>query len=207
MSLLADALQPFLLREFVAIHGRVGHGALPDILVTPSAAFDLAFDNPTQVISIDFRTPDIITPALAADCCRLSTASFQSIASISHEMLERDNVAWSLIKLYYSAFYAGHTIIRLFGETCSYFDQQHAKRLRVLAAALGRPPSFAVESGMYHCVLGANHTALDCKKRAEVPEGHTKRFGTSLAIVCGVWLTEFCKALWFALMPKQHSRR
>jgi hypothetical protein len=176
MSLLADALQPFIVRELVAIAGRIDHMALPDIIVDPTAAYDLDFDNTVQSILMDFRTPDFITPVLAADCCRLSSASFQSVASIQQEILQRDNVAWSMVKLYYSAFYAGHTLIRMFGEACSYFDRQHVVRLNVLAGALGRAPTFNIESGVYRCILDANHAALNCTKARRASGGAHETF-------------------------------
>jgi hypothetical protein len=176
MSLLADALQPFIVRELVRIGGRMNHMAIPDVIVASNAAFDLNFDNAAQLISLDFRTPEIITSVLAADCCRLSSAAFQSVASIQQEMLQRDSVAWCMVKLYYSAFYAGHTLIRLLGDACSYFDRQHVIQLDTLSKAVGRLPNFRLQTGVYHCVLDANHVTLNCTRARGVSGGAHEAF-------------------------------
>lgn len=176
MSLLADALQPHIVRELVRVGGRINHMAIPDVIVAPNAAYDLNFDNAAQRISLDFRSAELFTPVLAADCCRLSSAAFQSVVSVQQEMLQADSVAWCMVKLYYSAFYAGHTLIRLLGETCSYFDRQHIVRLDTLSKALGRLPNFRLETGVYHCVLDANHVVLNCARARGVSGGAHEAF-------------------------------
>src|SRR5436309_15581758 len=125
MSLLADALQPFIVRNLTMLGGRLEQMTLPDVIVAPTAAYAFDFDDTDRSISLDFRVAEFITTALASDCCRLASAAFQTAASVPQEILQRDTVAWSLVKLYYAAFYAGHSLIRILGESCSYFERQH----------------------------------------------------------------------------------
>lgn len=80
------------------------------------------------------------------------------------EFLKRDSVAWGIVKLDYSAFYAGHALIPLLGEGCSHFDRQHVARLHDLGIAFGRVPGFRIESGLYRCVLSGNSTVLTCAR-------------------------------------------
>jgi hypothetical protein len=47
LSLLADALQPFLISELASVAGRMQLTTLPDTLIDPMAANDLNFDDPT----------------------------------------------------------------------------------------------------------------------------------------------------------------
>lgn len=121
MSLAADALQPYIVREFTSLAGRSRITMLTDIIVSETAAYDLTFDNVEESITIDFRDPQTVIDALAGDCCRFSFASFQTISPVAAEIAQRDNVAWSLVKVYYAAFYAGHALIRIFGN-CVHFS-------------------------------------------------------------------------------------
>jgi hypothetical protein len=164
MSLVADALQPFIVRELASLAGRTQVTTLADIIISEAAAYDLFFDDAEQSITMDFREPNTVIDAFAADCCRFSFAAFQTISQVSVEIMQRDSVAWSLIKVYYSAFYAGHALIRIFGEACSFFERQHASRLTEIGKALGREWSFNVDSGLYRCALAERATALKCIK-------------------------------------------
>jgi hypothetical protein len=162
MSLLVDALQPFVVRELTSVAGRMRLMTLPDTLIEPLAAYDLNFDETNQSIIVDFQDTNPVALALAADACRLSCASLQTMSLAADEMIERDSMAWSLVKLYYSAFYAGNALIRLLGESCSYFDRQHALRVNQLAIALQRVPSFRIDGGLYRCVIDPTGTSFTC---------------------------------------------
>src|SRR5438105_3180411 len=99
MSLLADALQPFLVRELASIAGRMQLMSLADVITSPTAGYDLDFDDADESITMDFRESTFITNALASDCCRFSFASFQTMSLLTSEVMQRDSVAWSLVKL------------------------------------------------------------------------------------------------------------
>jgi hypothetical protein len=164
MSLLADALQPFLVRELISISGRPEFMTLADVINSPYASYALEFDNLEQSTVLDFREKTFIAIALAHDACRLSCASFQTVSGIAADIGQRDYTAWSLVKMYYAAFYAGNALLRLFGESCSFFDRVHILRLVQLAAATGVLPTFRIESGLYRCVLIREATALKCTR-------------------------------------------
>jgi hypothetical protein len=151
---------------------------LADVITSPTAGYDLTFDDTDQSVAVDFRESNVITAALAADCSRFSSASFQTVSLAATEFLQRDNSAWSLVKLYYLAFYAGHTLIRLFGEGCSYFDRPHVARLAELGDAFGLARSFRLDSGLYRCVLEQNSTVLKCTRaRGTVGGAHEAFWG------------------------------
>jgi len=164
MSLAADALQPFIVRELASLSGRARGSTLAEVIVSETAAYYLTFDNAAQSLTLDFAEPNYLIEAFAADCCRFSLAAFQTISQVSTEIMQRDSVAWSLIKVYYSAFYAGHALLRIFGEACSFFDRQHCMRLVEVGLALGQRPAFTVDSGLYRCTLNQTSTALTCVK-------------------------------------------
>jgi hypothetical protein len=164
MSLLADALQPFVVSNLISISGRMELMTLADSVTLSVAGYSLGYDDQERSITVDFGYSDFLTLALASDCTRLSCACFQTLASLRTDITERDNVGWSLIKLYYSAFYAGHTLLRLFGNSCSFFDRTHTNRLGELGVALGLGPDFRVEPGLYECALNSAVTAMKCTR-------------------------------------------
>lgn len=164
MSLVADALQPYIVRELASLAGRARVTSLTDIIISESSAYDLIFDDADHSVTMDFREARAVIGALASDCCRFSFAAFQTISPVATEIIQRDTVAWSLVKVYYAAFYAGHALIRIFGEACSFFDRQHAARLTQLGEILGREWSFDIDAGLYRCTLTPSATALKCRK-------------------------------------------
>jgi hypothetical protein len=96
---LADALQPHTMRGLFALDGRVSGGTLADLITDAGQAYDLDFDNGKKCILIDFRDSRPVVGAMASDCCRLGTAALQSVSSLEREMVEKDSVAWGVIKI------------------------------------------------------------------------------------------------------------
>lgn len=161
MSLAVDALQPSAVRAIFSLGGRKVACNLSDVITeTGGAGFLLDFDDAATAINIDFRDPVFLGTKMAGDAYRFGVASFVSIQDIHASLEDASSFAWALIRLYYSAFYAGHSILRLLGQSCSYLDAAHVNRLRQLAAAIGKAPSFPLSSGLYHCVLDANQNGL-----------------------------------------------
>lgn len=159
MSLVADALQSQVVRGLMSLSGRVPDLALSEALTTTKAGYDLAFGKGT--ISIDFRKPEFLTSIIAGDCSRLVSASLQTFSLVPKEIIQKDTMAWSLVKLYYSAFYAGHAVVRLFGQSCSYFDRKLVNQIAAFGALTGATPSFDITSGLYRCVIGASAGGLE----------------------------------------------
>src|SRR2546430_1636214 len=105
MSVAADALQPFIVRGLFALSGRAVHSNVADLITASrQSGFDLDFSDTDQQIKVDFRDADYLAAAMGGDACRLASAAFVTLRTISEEIAERDRIAWSLIKLYYAAF-------------------------------------------------------------------------------------------------------
>lgn len=152
MPLAAAALQPLIVPQLIGIGTGGAKMTLADLVTTKLAGYDLSAA-PKKGVKLDFRDSKAVTTALASDCGRFSCAAFQSVVTIAADMEDRDSFAWALIKLYYSAFYAGHALIRTLGEGCSFFYKVHTDRIASVADATGMAPPFRIDSGLYHCVL------------------------------------------------------
>lgn len=163
MSLVTDAVQPSIVSHLIAAT-RCPPMTLADLVVAQAAGYDLAYLEVDKAVTLDFREPQHVTTALASDCGRFSSAAFQTVSALGNSMETRDGFPWSLIKMYYAAFYASHALLRSFGEGCSFFYRQHTEHLAHLSAALGLDPSFRVDSGLYHCVLNQGATVVSYRK-------------------------------------------
>lgn len=162
MSIVTDLLAPLVVLGIRDGRGRLDFLSVADSFMQPTAAYDISIDNESRSVIIDFRDSNLVALKLAGDACRLASASFQTIGSVTREFEDRDSAVWALVKIYYAAFYAGNALLRLFGESCSFFDRHHVDRLRSTASAYGLSPTFALETGLYHCVLDEQSTALSC---------------------------------------------
>lgn len=183
MSLMADAFQPLIVSGIIAIGSRLDVTSLPDAITSPRAAYDLDFDDPNHSVLFDFRDPALIVAATASDCCRLSASAFQTVSSLREDSFDKDDLPWELIKIYYSAFYAGQTIIRLLGESCSFFDGRHVSRIDAFGKASGKAPGFKVDAGLYRCAIDASSTKLSCTKIAGgTHESFWNVFGSQMKI-------------------------
>jgi len=172
VPLIADALQPHLASGLMALAGRRGKDNFPDILLPSNkTGYDLDFDDAGQTISADFRQSDLVSAAIGSDCSRFACAVLQSIAPVSREIRDRDTIAWSLVKLYYSSFYAGHSLMRMLGESCSHFDGTHVGSITELFGILGKTPGFGIERGLYHCSLNGTCTGLTAKRASGLAGG------------------------------------
>lgn len=158
MSLMADALQPFSLAGFLSLRGRPEGPTVSDLVLQGN--YMLGFDPAVKAILLDFRSTDAVTGAMAVDICRFSSAAFQTMASVPAAFVEKDALPWNLVRLYYAAFYAGHALCRLVGESCSQLDRSHITRLHAISTAIGSAPGFSLERGAYRVDSLTNSTVL-----------------------------------------------
>ena len=90
--------------------------------------------------------PDFLQPA-AVEINVWASSSFESITSITSDAVRANAIAWPLIQLYYSAFFAAHSLMRSFGRICTQFEASHTTALVNSAATIGLVG--AVERGLY----------------------------------------------------------
>jgi hypothetical protein len=69
--------------------------------------------------------------ALAADVNRCATAAFESTCHVIENRQLPRSTAWLVIKSYYAAFFAAHSISRMFGTTFTPLDKTQAKSVNV----------------------------------------------------------------------------
>jgi hypothetical protein len=161
MSILADAIQPLLANGILGVGGRLAPLSLSAVVAAPTAAYALSWDGYAREVVLDFRDPQYVRAVLAADVSRLGTACLQSISVPIAEGDEKNWLPWTLIRLYYAAFYAAHTIVRLLGKGCCYLASGDVDRLSAVALATsGQAIPWRVAGGIYTCVVDTTSGAL-----------------------------------------------
>ena len=65
--------------------------------------------------------------AVAADCNRFAMAACESFSVINNVHIKNNGMAWTIIRLYYAAFFAAHATMRLFGYSCTKVSHEHAQ--------------------------------------------------------------------------------
>jgi hypothetical protein len=163
MSLIADALQSFVPTAIFNASGPLDKTSVSDALILGRAGYNVLY-NPDDTFVLDFRAPDPIVHALCCDCSRFACAAFQSLGAFSTAHCNKISLPWDLIRLYYAAFYAGHAILRLVGQSCSYLNDSHVKRINAFLAATCPAPAPAITVGLYHGRLVAGNTQLHLRR-------------------------------------------
>lgn len=164
MSLAADALQPFFVPGLINVEGRPDAMTLADLIGKQrKIGFDLDFDDAGQMVLTDFREASPVLNSFAYDCSRLAASAFQSMRSISDLIASSEEVAWGLIRAYYASFYAGHSLLRIFGGSCSHLDRNHVAFIINLGLAFGKRPHFPLSGGLYHCAAVKASTGINIK--------------------------------------------
>ncbi|MEX6508165.1 hypothetical protein [Jiella sp. M17.18] len=161
MSIIVDALQPRVVRALFSLSGRPSIQHVSDTITkAPQAGYDLDVDELSHEIRVDFREASFISEAFGGDASRLASACFTSMADLIPALERADSLPWALIRLYYSSFYAGHSVMRLLGHSCTYFEGRQTGLIKALLAARGSPVAFDLPSGLYKCSVNVGQTGF-----------------------------------------------
>lgn len=97
-----------------------------------------------------FQQPDFLFASLANDCNRFSQAAIETMWCIGKVEKLPKSTSWASIQMYYSAFFAAHAILRMFGRACTQLDNSHVDMVyRVAQATQMNGNALGVENGFY----------------------------------------------------------
>jgi hypothetical protein len=83
---------------------------------------------------------------------------------MQNEPPDKIGTPWLVIKMYYASFYAAHCLLRIFGDSCSFFQYSQVNTLAKLYETSGRAVPFTLERGLYLCKLDASASSINCRK-------------------------------------------
>lgn len=109
-----------------------------------------AFNSPpsNRTFSINTTNPEDVIRPLCHDIARFASSSLESITNIDGDPEFPKSNGWMSIRIYYGAFFAAHSLLRIFGESCSYLNSDCVKEInKVLRKQL--PSSQMIKKGNY----------------------------------------------------------
>lgn len=91
---------------------------------------------------------DEILKTICHDISRFSSSAIESIANIADEPTFPKSNGWMSIRVYYSAFFAAHSLLRMYGRSCSYFNTDSMKLVNATLLSQ-HPESKKISDGNY----------------------------------------------------------
>lgn len=168
MQQLINSISPYIYKGILAPCLKQGLSVKECIDQIPT--FTLANFNHTSKTKyqFEFYSSDIdkLNDALAFDLNRMAIASFESIYALQFPENEYPkSSAWIVIKSYYSAFFAAHTILRIFGSAAIQIESsQKTKLISSFQYSSQQPlPNEQIKSGLHIFNLSnsqANHFSI-----------------------------------------------
>jgi len=118
---------------------------------------DYLLTGPVAIVSqieqkkLEFTISDYkaVTDSITFDINRFSSASFESISSVSRLTNIPKSAAWIVISTYYAAYFAGHALLRIFGTSCSNIDTTTARHFTSIADTYGQRNGVTIAAGYY----------------------------------------------------------
>jgi len=158
-SLLIDAIRPFWVKGINEVNG------------SPKFGFQLWITNEKFQIynvvnedsfDISYSINDTPISSFAYDCSRLLNASIESILNIKFDKSYPKSTAWHYIKLYYSAFFAAHSLLRMLGYSITQFSSIETNSIFKIADIYGYG-SHKPSTGSYICKIAEDNKTIHCK--------------------------------------------
>lgn len=132
---------------------------------------------------LDLQTKNFINDMLcsfAYDCNRMASAAFETMFSIERSQKIPKSIAWLIIKSYYAAFFAGQTIIRILGISCSQLNQDSVSKIYEIAKLYENDSGLLkLPSSYYSCIYNKNTKQMsfhNIKSKGGVHESFWKVF-------------------------------
>lgn len=117
--------------------------------------------NRTTEFELAFNKNEILYASLANDCNRFAQAAIESMWSVGCVSKLPKSTCWAAIQMYYSAFFAAHALLRVYGRACSQLAGDHvAKVLEIASATQLDGGVVSIEDGFYSSLIVGNQIAF-----------------------------------------------
>lgn len=120
MCLLASTLRPFWAPGLNDIAGNVSKGLTGWLADENYLVYK---EIKAKQFILNVSDPEPFLRSLAAEVNRTAVAACESIRNATRDVLLPKSTAWIVIKTYYSAFFAAHALLRMFGKGFITLDQ------------------------------------------------------------------------------------
>lgn len=162
-----EYLRPFWTSVLLHEHDRLSNGFKNWLA---QADYDVDRVDSSQDFVVSVKDKHFFASALASDVASYGIHALQSIHSIQTSATFPKINAWHLIKAYYAAYFAAHTILRLTGRPFTNLESGHVKEVLRLAQVSGAPVSPKVHSmmsGNYELSYDSNQRTIVAAYKAD----------------------------------------
>ena len=122
--------------------------------------------------------------ALANDFNRLTLAAFESAAGVAPDPFVPRSLAWGSIRAYYSAFFAAHGLMRLFGTACVQLEDEHVDQIFAAAQTFGKAGTLsALDAGFFAAEISPSFHSITFRR---LRDSHRDTWSTLLAVLTAV---------------------
>lgn len=121
--------------------------------------------------TIKVLTPEAGLAALAHDCNKMASASFETFLELSKSQTLPKSCAWVNLSTYYGSFFAAHAILRLCGTICFQVDSQQKIALEKTADAFGILPPKGIDGGFYVGSFDSSSNEINFEKTSAGSSG------------------------------------
>jgi len=161
MSIVADQLRKFWLSRLNEVSGNPEFGLAEWVrkgtyqITTPLQPGEFVLDVPNGDLTFQ--------RAIAFDLARMGMAAFESIGDLQQHPVMPKSLGWTIIKTYYSAFFAAHALLRTFGVSLTQLDATQISNVLQTASVYGSRNGQLLKKGFYVCIFDVQTRKLTCK--------------------------------------------
>ncbi len=130
----------------------------------------------SKEFTLDVYSHEQLLLPYAYDINRMAASSFESMHGISPDTGLPKSVGWLIIRSYYSAYFAMHALLRLFGISCSQFDTNESRAITEIARMYSFQNGNTAASGYYKCQYDINNARIHCKQLSNTHQDVWKSF-------------------------------
>lgn len=118
----------------------------------------------SKAFTLDVYSHDELLLPYAYDINRMAASSFESMNGIIPETSLPKSTGWLIIRSYYSAYFAMHALLRLFGISCSQLDNNESKAVTDVAKMFSLQNGNTASSGYYRCQYNFTNSTIEFKQ-------------------------------------------
>lgn len=179
MSVIVDLLRPYWARGLndVAGHPRLG---IADFLASETN-YQVYNNLKKDEFEVTVADSLFLLESLGFDCNRFSTAAFETALDCMRSRLHKKSLGWVIVQQYYSAFYSGHFVLRVFGISISQLSGTVARAIENVADIFGCKNGVKLEEGLYSLDFSRNPMQLIGQKKAISGDGSHVAMWTKLS--------------------------
>ncbi|HEJ0143057.1 TPA: hypothetical protein SLO74_002323 [Citrobacter freundii] len=162
MSIASDVLRPYFVDGLTDVSG-VTDTTFKQWIESEPQVLD-SYNVTSKQFNFYISNKETFLRALAFDISRMTIATFESIYDISAEYEIPRSTAWPLIRSYYSAFFAAHTLLRILGYGVIQLERNQSEKLTAALKYHANPPGVNISDGLHLVIYHKDLSSFSIQK-------------------------------------------